>query len=231
MKKGRNMINTAVILPAYNEEKKLPGILQHLKKTFKTIVVVDDGSTDRTKAVAEAESVVVLSRGYNLGVGASTRDGLRWALENGFDAARLIDADGQHDPSEAQRFIERYEAKREPLIIGARDYKKIPLRRRIPNTFSRVVLSAIAGEYLEDNQCGYRLLDRRMIEAFLETNEAGYNFAIEMIIVCRERGWEIGWVPISTIYHDEKSKQTAWYQITGFTKMSILAFRRLRLSK
>ena len=51
MKKGRNMINTAVILPAYNEEKKLPGILQHLKKTFKTIVVVDDGSTDRTKAV------------------------------------------------------------------------------------------------------------------------------------------------------------------------------------
>ena len=102
----------------------------------------------------------------------------------------------QHDPSEAQRFIERYEAKREPLIIGARDYKKIPLRRRIPNTFSRVVLSAIAGEYLEDNQCGYRLLDRRMIEAFLETNEAGYNFAIEMIIVCRERGWEIGWVPI-----------------------------------
>ena len=101
MKKGRNMINTAVILPAYNEEKKLPGILQHLKKTFKTIVVVDDGSTDRTKAVAEAESVVVLSRGYNLGVGTSTRDGLRWALENGFDAALLIDADGQHDPSEA----------------------------------------------------------------------------------------------------------------------------------
>ena len=225
------MIKTAVILPAYNEEKKLPAVLKTLKRTFETIVVVDDGSKDRTKEVAEAEGVVVLSRGYNRGVGESTRDGLKWALGNGFDTALLLDADGQHDPTEAVRFIERYAGKREPLIIGARNYREIPLRRRLPNMFSRAVLSAIAGEDLQDNQCGYRLLDRRMIEAFLETREAGYNFAIEMIIVCLEKGWKIGWVPIATIYEDEKSKQSAWYQIVGFTRMSLMALSRLRLKR
>lgn len=225
------MIKTAAILPAYNEEKKLPAVLRALKIDFQTIVVVDDGSTDGTKAAAENEGVTVLSRGYNRGVGESTREGLRWALENGFDAALLIDADGQHDPKEAARFAERYEKTREPLIIGARNYREIPLRRRLPNMFSRAVLSAIAGEDLADNQCGYRLLDRRMIEAFLETKEAGYNFAIEMIIVCLERGWKIGWVPIATIYEDEKSKQSAWYQIVGFTRMSLLALKRLRFKR
>lgn len=225
------MTKIAAILPAYNEEKKLPAVLRALKANFETIVVVDDGSTDGTKAAAENEGAIVLSRGYNRGVGESTRDGLRWALENGYDAALLIDADGQHDPTEASRFIEQYEKTREPLIIGARDYREIPLRRRLPNMFSRVVLSAIAGEDLKDNQCGYRLLDRRMIEAFLETREAGYNFAIEMIIVCLERGWEIGWVPIATIYNDEVSKQSAWYQIVGFTRMSFLALTRLRFNR
>lgn len=225
------MVKIAAVIPAYNEEKKLPDVIRALKNDFETIVVVDDGSADGTKTVAEAAGAIVLSRGYNLGVGATTREGLRWALDHGFDAALLIDADGQHDPEEAGRFVQRFEEKHEALIIGARDYGKIPLRRRLPNLFSRLVLSAIFGEFLPDNQCGYRLLDRRMIEAFLETHEAGYNFAIEMMIVCRENGWQIGWVPISTIYADEVSKQTAWYQIVGFTRMSLLALRRLRMSK
>lgn len=233
------MTKIAVVIPAYNEEKKLPDVLRRLQETIATqpsdapavlseIIVVDDGSKDATKTVAESAGVTVLARGYNLGVGATTRDGLRYVLENGYDAAILMDADGQHAPEEALRFVKRYGETGESLIIGARNYAEIPLRRRIPNLFSRFVLSAIVGEFLPDNQSGYRLLDRDMMHAFLETTEAGYNFAIEMIIRCKELGKPIGWVPISTIYADETSQQTAWYQIVGFTKMSLAAWRRLR---
>lgn len=222
------MKRVMAILPAYNEEAHLPAVLTELKQYIETILVIDDGSVDRTVEIARDLGVNVLSRGYNLGVGQTTRDGLAWALDKGFDAAVMLDSDGQHKPSEITRFLEKFERDRNRLIIGARDYKQMPLRRRIPNTLGRWMLSSAIREYLPDNQSGYRLVEKELIVKLLDTKESGFNFMVEMIILCLASGWEIGWVPISTIYGDEKSHQSALYQIKGFIKMCRQAQREVR---
>lgn len=222
------MKRVMAILPAYNEEAHLPAVLTELKQYIETILVIDDGSVDRTVEIARDLGVNVLSRGYNLGVGQTTRDGLAWALDKGFDAAVMLDSDGQHKPSEITRFLEKFERDHNRLIIGARDYKQMPLRRRIPNTLGRWMLSRAIREYLPDNQSGYRLVEKELIVKLLDTKESGFNFMVEMIILCLASGWEIGWVPISTIYGDEKSHQSALYQIKGFIKMCRQAQREVR---
>jgi glycosyltransferase involved in cell wall biosynthesis len=222
------MKRVMAILPAYNEEAHLPAVLTELKQYIETILVIDDGSVDRTVEIARDLGINVLSRGYNLGVGQTTRDGLAWALDRGFDAAVMLDSDGQHKPSEITRFLEKFERDHNRLIIGARDYKQMPLRRRIPNTLGRWMLSSAIREYLPDNQSGYRLVEKELIVKLLDTKESGFNFMVEMIILCLASGWEIGWVPISTIYGDEKSHQNALYQIKGFIKMCRQAQREVR---
>ena len=222
------MKRVMAMLPAYNEEAHLPEVLSELKQYIETILVIDDGSVDRTVEIARDMGVNVLSRGYNLGVGQTTRDGLEWALEQGFDAAVMLDSDGQHKPSEITRFLEKFERDQNRLIIGERDYKQMPIRRRMSNTFGRWMLSKSIGQYLPDNQSGYRLVEKDLIVKLLDTKEAGYNFMVEMIILCLASGWEIGWVPISTIYGDEKSHQKALYQIKGFTKMCLQARRDVK---
>ena len=87
------------------------------------------------------------------------------------------------------------------------------------------------GQDLPDNQSGYRLVDKELIPLLLESKEAGYNFLVEMIVICLAQGWEIGWVPISTIYGDERSHQNAWYQIKGFTRMCIEAHRKIKAAE
>lgn len=229
--KDERMEKIAALLPAYNEEKHLGGILDELKEYISDIIVVDDGSKDHTKQIAEEKGVMVLSRGYNMGVGQTIKDGLTWAMEQGFDAVVMLDADGQHLPSEINRFIQDYRTNRHHLVIGYRDYRKIPLRRRIPNTIGKFFLSWAVGTNLPDNQSGYRLVDREFIPIILNSNEKGFNFMVEMITFCVAQGWKIGWVPISTVYSDEKSHQKAWYQITGFTRMCVQARKTIRRAK
>jgi len=225
------MSKIAALLPAYNEEQHIGSVLDELEKYVTPILVVDDGSVDRTRAIAEEKGATVLSRGYNMGYGQSVKDGLHWVLENGFDAVVILDADGQHLPSEAGRLIQKFERDHHHMVIGFRDYKKIPLRRRIPNTIGKLLLSLAVGQSLPDNQSGYRLADKELIPLVLNSKEKGFNFAVDMIILCLANGWEIGWVPISTIYSDEKSHQKAWYQITGFTRMCLRARKAIQQAK
>ena len=157
------MSKIAALLPAYNEEKHIGSVIDELKKYVTPILVVDDGSADHTRKIAEEKGAVVLSRGYNMGYGQTVKDGLHWVLENGFDAVVILDADGQHIPSEAERLIQKFEKDHDHMVIGFRDYKKIPLRRRIPNTIGKVLLTLAVGRPLPDNQSGYRLVDRELI--------------------------------------------------------------------
>ncbi len=225
------MSKIMAMLPAYNEEKHLPAVLEKLKPLIETIVVVDDGSTDRTKAVAEAAGVTVLSRGYNMGVGQTTMDGLAWALDHDFEAVIMLDSDGQHDPLEVPLFVQKYEETQARMIIGERDYSQMPLIRRFSNTIGRWMLSSAVGEYLPDNQSGYRLVHRDLIKKLLNSKESGYHFMVDMIIICLASGWKIGWVPIATIYGDERSYQKVWYQIYGFTRMCLDARRKMKSAR
>jgi glycosyltransferase involved in cell wall biosynthesis len=207
------------LLPAYNEAAHLEQVLTGVKAQISDILVVDDGSKDETASVARSCGVELLSRGYNCGKGQSLRDGYRWALDHGYSAVIMLDSDGQHDPACIPDFVAKYRSTHARLIIGARNYNDIPLRRRIPNIIGRTLFSAAVGQNIPDNQSGYRMLDRMLMERMLQSGETGYHFEVEMIAVCIAEGWPIEWVSIPTIYGDEKSKQNPLDQIFGFPKM------------
>lgn len=216
------------LLPAYNEAAHLEKVLIAVQEQIHDILVVDDGSKDNTADIARGCGVELLSRGYNCGKGQSLRDGYKWALEQGYDAVIMLDSDGQHDPACIPDFIAKYRATYAPLIIGARDYSEMPFRRRFPNRIGKALFSASVGQNIPDNQSGYRLLNRMLMERMLDSKETGYHFEVEMIAVCIAEGLPIEWVRIPTIYGDEKSKQNPLDQIIGFPKMCVKARRMIR---
>lgn len=216
------------LLPAYNEAKHLKKVLTEVKTHLPDVLVVDDGSADGTAEIARGCGVEVLARGYNCGKGQSLKEGYTWALDHGYDAIIMLDSDGQHDPACIPVFIEKFCETHAPLIIGARDYGAMPLRRRIPNHIGKALFSLAVGRSIPDNQSGYRLLNRTLMERMLQSGETGYHFEVEMIAICIAENWPIDWVPIPTIYGDEKSSQNPLDQIFGFPKMCLKARRMIR---
>jgi glycosyltransferase involved in cell wall biosynthesis len=202
--KGADLPRVLALIPVYNEEYHIAGVVTATRLQL-PVLVVDDGSTDESAARAKAAGVLVLRQSPNQGKGAALRAGFRYAIQNNFQAVITLDADGQHDPVEIPKFIDRYQQGPADLIIGARDFSKIPLVRRLTNTFGRWSFSWALGQPARDNQSGYRLISHRMMEAMLSSREAGFEFEVEMIVVCVQRGYILDWVPIRTIYAGERS--------------------------
>ena len=101
------MTRSLVIVPAFDEAATLPGTLAELASTCPDldVVVVDDGSSDGTAAAAAAAGAIVLRLPYNLGVGSAVRTALHYAVDEGYERAVRIDADGQHDPADVARLL------------------------------------------------------------------------------------------------------------------------------
>lgn len=197
------------LIPAHNEsgriERVVAGATQHLP-----VLVVDDGSSDDTVARAEAAGARVIRQLPNRGKGAALRAGFAAALADGADAVVTLDGDGQHDPAEIPTFLAelaRRTATGEAteLIVGKRDFSRMPPVRRLANWLGTAALSGALGRWIDDNQSGYRLIGRRLMAATLDSQEHGFGFEVEMIAVCIREGWPVGWVPIRTIYGDERS--------------------------
>ena len=116
------MSDTVVFIPAWNEEENLPAVLDGLRQRlpWADVLVVDDGSTDRTADVAREHGAEVLSLGSNQGLRIGIATGYRWALERGYAFCGRVDADGQHPPQELLRLLERVRADECDVAVGSR---------------------------------------------------------------------------------------------------------------
>jgi glycosyltransferase involved in cell wall biosynthesis len=114
--------DTVVFIPAWNEEENLPAVLDGLRERlpWADVLVVDDGSTDRTAEVAREHGAEVLSLGSNKGLRIGIAAGYRWALEHGYAFCGRVDADGQHPPQELLRLLERVRAGECDVAVGSR---------------------------------------------------------------------------------------------------------------
>jgi glycosyltransferase involved in cell wall biosynthesis len=215
------------LIPAFEEGPRVAGVVlgatAHLP-----VLVVDDGSSDDTATRAETAGATVIVQRPNQGKGAALRAGFAWALSHGFDAVVTLDADGQHDPAEIPAFLEAFERTEADLIIGRRDFSRMPPIRRLANRLGGVALSWAAGRDIPDNQSGYRLLSRRLIEAVADSTESGFEYEIEMITTCIRAGYRLEWVPIRTIYAGEPSHIRPWKHFTSFIRMVRTTRRAVR---
>jgi len=183
------------------------------------VLVVDDGSTDATANEALKHGALVLQQSPNQGKGAALQTGFRWALQQGYRLVITLDGDGQHDPLEIPRFLSCYAATGADLIIGARDFAKMPLVRRMSNTLGRALFSWALGCYVVDNQSGYRLVTSRLMEAMLASPERGFEFEVDMIVIAVRKGYRLEWVPVRTIYAGQPSHIRALRHVVHFLRL------------
>lgn len=211
------------LIPAYNEAPRVAdvirGALQHVP-----LLVVDDGSKDGTADVAETLGVPVLRQQPNQGKGVALHVGFARALQEGYDAVITLDADGQHDPAEIPAFLDCYRKTGADLIIGRRDFRKMPRLRRTTNTIGTCMFSWAVGQHVPDNQSGYRLVSRRLMEAMLTSRERGFEFEVDMIVIAIAQQMKVDWVAISTIYrgapsHIKPLKHLVnWFRIIAYAR-------------
>ncbi|NTW40237.1 MAG: glycosyltransferase family 2 protein [Cellulomonadaceae bacterium] len=181
-----------VILPSFNEEEALPLVLDELRRNVPEadLLVVNDGSSDRTAAVARESGVLVLDLPINLGVGGAMRAGYRFAQREGYHLAIQVDADGQHDPGDLHLIVAALDEGAD-VVIGARFAGRGEYTVRGPRRWAMkllgAVLSRIAGTRLTDTTSGFRGSNRRAIELFAADYPAEYlGDTIEsLVIACR----------------------------------------------
>ena len=156
-----------IIIPAYNEDKRIAGVLQDVKQsnTLADILVVNDGSTDSTSEIARQMGVMVLNVPFNIGYGGAIQTGFRFAAENGYDFVITMDGDGQHDPCSTKNLIDSAEREKADVIIGSRFLEgtyKMGIARKVGSwLFSRIV-KFYTGVNFTDPTSGFQLLNSKV---------------------------------------------------------------------
>lgn len=199
VKMNKFSFSTLALIPAWNEDSRIAPIVE-ATHTHLPVLVVDDGSSDETAAVAERLGATVVRHPENRGKGIALMTGFSWAMAQGYDAVITLDADGQHDPQEIPKFVQAYEDGLGELIIGRRDFKQMPFPRRYTNpVFGSWLLSWVLKTPVYDSQSGYRLYGRPLLEGLALTTSR-FELEVEVIIQAVRMGVRIGWVEIRTIY-------------------------------
>ena len=218
-----------VLIPAYNAEKSIADVVQKARQ-YLPVLVVDDGSIDHTAAAVRKAGAMLLTIKKNQGKGNALRAGFQKVIADGYGFVITLDADRQHDADEIPDFIKAFHKKNADLIVGERDFSLMPPARRFSNMVGTWMFSWAVRENIPDNQSGYRLISRRLMQVLCESDEQGYEFEVEMITKCVLHHYKMRWIPIKTIYGDEKSHIHPLLHIIKFIKMTIKTHRLLRES-
>jgi glycosyltransferase involved in cell wall biosynthesis len=197
----------AVVIPCLNEAKAVGKVINAVRQFLPNVLVVDDGSTDNTSAVARDAGASVLGHEQPCGKGAALRDGWTEVQRRGFSWALSMDGDGQHAPTDLPRFLERASRGDVALVSGNRmaNTAGMPFVRRCTNRFMSGCLSHVAGAPLPDSQCGYRLM-RLDAWSQLPVNTSCFEIESEILVQFARARLGIAFVPITVIYGDERSK-------------------------
>jgi glycosyltransferase involved in cell wall biosynthesis len=190
-----------VVIPALNEEDSVGDVVKQVGVVLPDahIVVVDDGSTDRTRAVAMSAGADVISLPFNLGVGGALRAGFRYAVRYGYHVAVQVDADGQHDPAEIPTLLAALDGA--DLVIGARfaGAGEYPVRgaRKLAMRVLAHLLSRQTSALLSDTTSGFRAFNRATIETFAREYAAEYlGDTVEALIIAAKAGLRVTQVPV-----------------------------------
>ena len=191
-----------IIVPAYNEEASLPGVIQDLRENMPSahVLLVNDGSRDRTAAIARKQGITVLDLPFNLGIGGAVQTGYLYAKRNDYDIAVQFDGDGQHLAGEISKLIEPLAAGKADLVVGSRFLKQggynAPVFRKLGIGIFSFVLSHIRGMAVTDSTSGFRAANRSVIEFFAGTYPDDYP-EVESLVLLHKVNMRIMEVPVA----------------------------------
>jgi len=192
------------IVPAYNEASCVRGVVADINRACPDfdVVVIDDGSTDRTADEARAAGADVIRAPFNLGIGGAMQCGYVYALENGYDLAIQVDGDGQHDAGQIgvlRAYLDRHPELQ--MVTGSRflehtvdGYRSSPARRAGIRVFS-TLLSAITRQRITDPTSGFRMTTRRGIELFARDYPHDYP-EVEAVVMLHHHRLRSAEVPV-----------------------------------
>jgi len=193
---------TLIIIPAFNEEAALPDVLHDLHQRLPDldVVVVDDGSTDGTVAVARSVGVPVLELPFNLGIGGALRAGFTYAVRNGYERALQFDADGQHDSDAIEALLAALDRGAD-MAIGSRfadgpqTYDVGRVRAGAMGVLRFVIRQAFGGKFT-DTSSGFRAFTRPVLEYFSSDYPIEYMESVEALALALSQGFVVEEVPV-----------------------------------
>jgi len=187
-----------IIIPAWNEEQTLNAVIGEINQKVLSadILVVNDGSTDRTSEVAIESGAMVLDLPFNLGVGGAMRAGYKFAFRSGYGRTVQLDADGQHDPGAVTTLLRSMTDEKADIVIGARFAGVGSYTVRGPRWWSMrilsVALSRVAGTRLTDTTSGFKACNRAAIRLFAADYPAEYlGDTVESLVIASRAGLRI----------------------------------------
>jgi glycosyltransferase involved in cell wall biosynthesis len=196
------LARTLIVMPALNEEEAVGAVVREVRACLPEagLLLVDDGSTDSTGAIARANGAHVATLPFNLGVGGAMRLGFLYAIEHGYDNVVQIDSDGQHDPRNVVALVDRLDDF--DLVIGARFAGEGNYEVRGPRKWAMKVLSfslsKTAGTPLTDTTSGFKASGPKAVRLFADHYPAEYlGDTIEALVIASRAGCKITQVPVS----------------------------------
>lgn len=196
-----------VIIPAYNEEKIIGEVLEELFSRGLKLVIIDDGSIDRTYQIARNILDSNPGRGYlykhpiNRGLGATLKTGIEVSLAKGADIMVTFDADGQHNPDDILPVCQPIIRGHADVVIGVRDFDDMPGVKKVSNQLMNLITRIFYGASVKDSQSGLRAFNRNAAVA-LDIESREYGISSEIIMEIKHKELKMEEVPIETIYTD-----------------------------
>lgn len=199
-------LRLGIVIPARNESARIGAVLTRIEAVpgigSHAVIVVDDGSTDGTAAVARTGSAAVVRHAINLGKGAALRTGCEMALRMSCDVIAVMDADGQHDPADLPRLVQPLLAGEADIVCGARRFSaEMPAAMRVGNHGLSRLFKLLFGIEVSDTQCGLRAFTAAAYRR-VRWVATDYSVETEMLVRAARARLRMREIEIATVYHD-----------------------------
>lgn len=196
-------MKSIAVIPAFNEEKHISDVVKKTKKYVDKVVVIDDGSSDKTADLAKKSGAVVLKHEINKGLGGALKTGIEYSRKHGFDMTITIDGDGQHNSKDIPLFTKKIKQGYD-FVLGQRNVSKYPLHKKIGNFFLCLLTNIISGTDIVDTESGFRAFSKKAVNK-IKLIGTRYEIAAEIIYQVGKNNLKSTNVKLSeSMYHRKK---------------------------
>jgi len=235
-----------LVIPAYNEEENILKTYKSVvdynnkNKTDYDVIVINDGSKDKTSSICHENDIPVIDLIHNLGIGGAVQTGYKYAYENNYDIAVQFDGDGQHDVRYVKNIIEPIINKEADMVIGSRFIKNIDtfkstFSRRIGINIISFFIKLVTRKKIYDTTSGFRAVNKKIIKDFASSYPVEYPEPLTTTEVIR-KGYKVSEVSVEMKEREGgvssiRAWKSAYYMITVVVSILIIGMRRYKKCK